>query len=152
MSVGLTPLSASICSKPKRFVLDAIKKWIACALKELFRYICLFFFYPNLIFCGIFLLKNSLAVSNSSFTVFYLLKIEKYCSKLEKDFLVRKWGHEFNFFLKFAYQIMCKEKNIFPAFSCFPGRFYCHYYFHYVYLWDYEKPPLRLTFIDAKST
>ena len=39
---------------------------------------------------------------------------------------------------------MGKEKNIFPSFSCFPGRLYRRYYFHYVYLWDYKKPPLRL--------
>ena len=58
------------------------------------------------------------------------------------------------FFQVCAYQIKCfifdfsllllKDKNICPAFPCFPGHFHCHYYFHYVCLWGYKKLPLHL--------
>ena len=47
--------------------------------------------------------------------------------------------------IRFSYLIfslfLLKDKNICPG---FPGHFHCHYYFHYVYLWGYKKPPLHL--------
>ena len=83
MRVGSTPLWASICLKPKRFVIDAVKEWITCAC-----------------FLGVFLW---FVVLNSSFTVFSLLKI---LLKVRKsDFLIRKCGHEFCWLFFCAYQI-----------------------------------------------
>ena len=77
----------------------------------------------------------------------------------KSDFLIRKCSHEFCclfvFFksvlirsnvsyLIFHILLLLKDKNICPAFPCFPGHFDCHYYFHYVCLWGYKKLPLHL--------
>ena len=35
--------------------------------------------------------------------------------------------------LVFHLPVLLQKKHIFPAFSCVLRRFYCHYYFHYVY-------------------
>ena len=46
-------------------------------------------------------------------------------------------------YLVFHLRFLLQEKNIFPAYSCFPRRFFCHYFFfHYVCFEDYKKPPL----------
>ena len=47
-------------------------------------------------------------------------------------------------YLIFHLLFILKDKNIYPDFPCFAGHFHHHYYFHYVYLWGYKKPPLRL--------
>ena len=74
-----------------------------------------YFFTQKLIYLIYFYAKK-LSVLNSSFTVFFLLKIEKILFKAWKsDFLIRKCGHEFSgwLLLFFLFLSLCLSDQMF---------------------------------------
>ena len=113
------------------------------------------FFCLKLILGGIFYLKN-LSFSLSIYC-FFFVRIKKILIKLSKSkFLINISGHEFVriFVWKFLLIRSCVWYLIFHLLILlWPGNFlllipvsmfhfYCHYYFHYVHLWDYKGPLL----------
>ena len=91
MSVKSTLLSASICSKPKNFVLDAIKKLNVGVLNNYSDIFCKFFFCQNWFF-GAFFRENTFIFEPFIFGVL-LVKRGKILLKVRKsNFLIKKWG------------------------------------------------------------
>ena len=46
-------------------------------------------------------------------------------------------------YLIFHLLILLQQENFFLPFPVPMFHLYCHYYFHYVYLWEYKIPPFR---------